>query len=167
MTALIAFSLKRSNIIFMDPRPDPELFDGATGPLTAPAIELPRKDEPLEEMLPEELALQAPARTMVFLGAVLGPRTGTAAANETAAEAATKAHAALVVAASFALDPENGALARAFMGGSRCPVRVGCVATKAPVRGTAQAAKINPADSATILDAAEVCWLESIAGISF
>lgn len=112
---MIAFSLKRSNIIFMEVRPDPELFEGAdaTGPVTEPAIELPRKDEPLEEMLPEEPALQAPARTttFAFFGAALAPRTGMAAAKDAAAAAATKAHAALAaVAVSCTPESEDGVL---------------------------------------------------------
>mmetsp|Transcript_3987 Transcript_3987/g.11671 ORF Transcript_3987/g.11671 Transcript_3987/m.11671 type:complete len:110 (-) Transcript_3987:370-699(-) len=52
MTALMAFSLKRSNIIDIEEAAE-ELVDGV-GPaeLTRPAIDDPRNEEPLDEKLP-------------------------------------------------------------------------------------------------------------------
>mmetsp|Transcript_16123 Transcript_16123/g.19770 ORF Transcript_16123/g.19770 Transcript_16123/m.19770 type:complete len:111 (-) Transcript_16123:46-378(-) len=82
----MAFSLNRSNIIDIEVSPDPEEFEGvATGPVTFPAMEDPKKELLLEVMPPPELTLQAPHARTTFSARLLVPRTGTAAAKPTLA----------------------------------------------------------------------------------
>lgn len=65
MTALIAFSLKRSNIMVMDDESEDPLA-GAADPVIAPDSDEPKKDELLDETLPvHALRATAPCRAVL------------------------------------------------------------------------------------------------------
>lgn len=147
----MAFSLNRSNIIDIDERPDPELFEGvATGPVTDPAMDEPRKDELLDVMPPLELTLQVPAARTTF-SERRAPLTGTAAAKPILAAKIAANAAVAAVAERIPLGADEDGFGK-FISGSLCPVReTGGKATKAPVRGNREAAKIVAAPSAAIL----------------